>query len=272
MFVPSKVAARIAQGIKKFQPIVDAAKSSDVNESDTVLLLTGILSEILGYDKYADITTELAIRGTYCDLAIKAGDKICFLLEAKAIGMDLKEAHVKQAVDYAANKGIEWVVLSNGVTWKIFRVLFEKPIQNILFIEIDFLKLNHKSNGDIERFFILSKEAVCRSSFEHFYTQKQATSRFIIGNIILSDGVIVAIRKEIRSIFPDIKVGAEEISNVIKKEVLRREIIEGDESDEAIKKITKATRKRGKIKADQQPQQPKPAETHTEIQVAEESK
>jgi hypothetical protein len=272
MLVPSKVAARISQGLKKFQPIVDAAKSSDVNESDTVLLLTGILSEILGYDKYTDITTELAIRGTYCDLAIKTGGKICFLLEAKAIGMDLKEAHIKQAVDYAANKGIEWVVLSNGVTWKMFKVLFEKPIQNILFMEIDFLKLNHKSNGDIERFFVLSKEAVCKSSFEHFYTQKQATSRFIVGNLILTDGVIVAIRKEIKSIFPEIKVGIDEIINVIKKEVLRREIIEGDESNEAIKKISKATRKREKVKADQQPQQTQPAETHAETQVTEDSK
>jgi len=27
--------------------------------------------------------------------------------------------HVKQAVDYAANEGISWVVLSNGAVWRL---------------------------------------------------------------------------------------------------------------------------------------------------------
>jgi hypothetical protein len=37
MAVPAKVASRIAAGLKKFQPILEAAKSRDVNESDTVV-------------------------------------------------------------------------------------------------------------------------------------------------------------------------------------------------------------------------------------------
>lgn len=70
--LPQKIATRIADGLKRFQPIVESARVRDVNESDTVVLLTGILSEILGYDKYSDITTELSIRGTYCDLALRS--------------------------------------------------------------------------------------------------------------------------------------------------------------------------------------------------------
>ena len=72
--IPQKVQSRITEGLKKFQPIVESAKIRDVSESDTVVMLTGILSDILGYDKYLDITTELAIRGTYCDLALKIND------------------------------------------------------------------------------------------------------------------------------------------------------------------------------------------------------
>ena len=35
---------------------------------------------------------------------------------------------MKQAVDYAANQGIEWVALTNGNIWRVFRVIFAKPI------------------------------------------------------------------------------------------------------------------------------------------------
>ena len=50
------------------------------------------------------------------------------LIEVKAIGMDLKAAHVKQAVDYAANKGVDWVLLTNGVSWRVYHIVFAKPI------------------------------------------------------------------------------------------------------------------------------------------------
>lgn len=252
----NKIAARISDGLKRFQPIVESAKSRDVNESDTVVLLTGILSEILGFDKYTDITTELSIRGTYCDLALKIDGKFCFLLEAKAIGIELKDNHIKQAVDYAANKGIEWVLLSNAVSWKVFKIVFAKPINHILVLELDFLKLNHKNSNDIEALFTLSKEAVAKSSLDEHFTQKQATSRFVIGTIVCSDAVISAIRKELKNLFPDIKVSSEEISKVVIHEVLRREIVEGDESDEAQKKITRASKKREKEKGDRDTTKP----------------
>jgi hypothetical protein len=38
--VSAKVAQRIGAGIKKFQPILAAAKARDVNESDTVVIVT----------------------------------------------------------------------------------------------------------------------------------------------------------------------------------------------------------------------------------------
>lgn len=56
--VPSKVAARLSAAIKRFQPIVASAKSRDAKEkeSDTVIVVTDMLSEVFGYDKYSQIT------------------------------------------------------------------------------------------------------------------------------------------------------------------------------------------------------------------------
>ena len=65
---PKKVAERIAAGIKRYQPILESAKSRDVGESDTVTIVTDMLADVFGYDKYAEVTSEFSICGTYCDL------------------------------------------------------------------------------------------------------------------------------------------------------------------------------------------------------------
>ena len=246
--IPQKIQSRISDGLKKFQPIVESAKIRDVSESDTVVMLTGILSDVLGYDKYVDITTELAIRGTYCDLALKINDKISLLIEAKAVGIDLKEQHVKQVVDYAANKGIEWVILTNSVSWRVYKVIFSKPIQNILVCDIDFLKLRPKAIQDIEIMFLLSKEAVAKNSLDEYFTQKQATNKFMIGNLLSEESVLNTLKKELKQIFPDIKVTNDEIRTVLVSDVIKREILEGESSDEAKKKIAKANKRKEKLK------------------------
>src|SRR3972149_4974647 len=109
---PSKIASRITSGIKNYQPIINSAKSRDINESDTVIIVTDMLNDIFGYDKYADVSSEHAIRGTYCDLARKVDGSLAMLIEVKAIGLEQEHQYVQQAVDYADNQGVEWVILT----------------------------------------------------------------------------------------------------------------------------------------------------------------
>jgi predicted type IV restriction endonuclease len=96
-----------------------------------------MLADIFGFAKYSEITSEYVIRGTFVDLAIKLDSTVYMLIEAKAIGLDLKESFTKQAVDYAANQGVEWVVLTNGVVWQIYKVSFGKTIGQELVIAIN---------------------------------------------------------------------------------------------------------------------------------------
>lgn len=98
MAISKKVADRITGNLKKFQTILSDAKNRDISESDTVVILADMLAELLGYKKYIEITTEFAIRGTYVDLAVKVGEDVRFLLEAKAINIELKDNHIKQAI------------------------------------------------------------------------------------------------------------------------------------------------------------------------------
>ena len=50
--LPSKVQLRLVSGIKKFQGILNTAKTKDINESDTVVIITDILTELFGYRKF----------------------------------------------------------------------------------------------------------------------------------------------------------------------------------------------------------------------------
>ena len=53
------------------------------------MIVTDMLAEVFGYDKYADVTAEYAIRGTYCDLATKLDGTVQALVEVKAIGLEV---------------------------------------------------------------------------------------------------------------------------------------------------------------------------------------
>jgi hypothetical protein len=241
--VPAKVASRIALGIKRFQPILSAAKSRDVGESDTVTIVVDMLAEIFGYDKYSEITSEHAIKGTYCDLATKIDGTLQMLIEVKAIGLDLKDPHVKQVIDYAANQGVDWVVLTNGIFWRVYKVTFAKPISQELVVEIDFMALNSKNAKDVESIYLFCKEGWIKSVLGEYHTQKQALNRFFLGALILSDPVLALIRRELRRLSPNVRIETEEIKSVLAAEVLKREVMECEQAEKAQKKIAKLASK-----------------------------
>ncbi len=170
-------------------------------------------------------------------------------VEVKAIGLDLKEARVKQAVDYAASQGVDWVVLTNGLIWRVFKVTFSKPIVAEVVIEIDFGALNAKSQKDLESLYLFCKEGWVKSVLGEYHSQKQALSRYYIGNMILSDPIMQVLRRELRRIFPDVRIEVEEIQSVLTSEVLKREVLEGEKADDARKRIAKSMNKLAKEKA-----------------------
>ena len=91
------------------------------------MIVTDMMAELFGYENIVKLQRNLLLRGTYCDLATKIEGKFQMLIEVKAVGIDLKESHIKQAVDYASNKGIEWVALTNANNWKVSKSIFSKP-------------------------------------------------------------------------------------------------------------------------------------------------
>lgn len=241
--IPKKVTERLIAGIKKYQPILASAKARDVGEADTVTIIKDMLADVFGYDKYSEVTSEFSIRGTFCDLAIKTDGALQTLIEVKAIGLDLKDPHVKQAIDYAANQGVDWVLLTNGMCWRVYHLTFSKPIEQELVVSIDFSTLNTRSENDIELLYLWCKEGWQRSVLDEYNTQKQALSRFFVGAMLQTDPVLEVIRRELRRISPDVRIDIEQIKSVLADEVIKRDVLEGEKADDARKKIARAASK-----------------------------
>ena len=260
MAVSKSVAARLAAGLKRFQPVLSAARARDVNESDTSLIVTDVMAEIFGYDKYSELTRELCIRGTFCDLATRVEGKFQTIIEVKAIGLDLKDAHVKQAVDYAANQGIEWVVLTNGIAWRVYRVIFGKPIDSELVLDIDVLQLDPKSEQDIAALYLLSRESMLKSGLYAYHDHLQATNKFYLAAVMLSEPVLDTARRELRRL-SDVLIGEEELRQALVTEVLKREVTEGDRAESARRKVQRSAGKslRAKRASSEEPSPSRPA-------------
>ena len=88
------------------------------------------------------------------------------------------EFSVKQAVDYATNQGVDWVILTNGIIWKVFKILFTKPIEHELLYEFNFQLLNPKDEEHLDMLFMIAKESWTKSLLGDFHAQKQVVNKF----------------------------------------------------------------------------------------------
>ncbi len=249
--IPAKVKDRLVAGLKKFQPILRKAKDKDINESDTVTIITDIFSDVLGYDKYSEITSEYVVKKTFCDLAIEIDQKVTLLIEIKAAGLALKDDYIRQAVDYGSNAGIDWIVLTNGIHWKIYRVIFSKPVVHELIYEFHFAELNSKKQSDLEMLFYICREAMAKTSgilLSELAVQRQVLNHFFVGQLLLTEPMLDALRKLLRKMAPDVKTTNAELGEILETSVIKRDVFDGDRSDEAKKRIRKYERSLEKTK------------------------
>lgn len=240
--IPLKAKKRLTSAVPKFKKILAQAKGRDINESDTVTIITDMLEEVFGFDKYSEITREYAINGTYCDLAIKNGKKIEYLIEVKAIGIDLRSKHLKQAVNYAAEEGVTWVVLTNGEDWEVHKVTVKGKVTNEQVFRFSFQELNLKKQDHIDMLFSLCKRGVEKDLIDDFYQYKQSVNRYSVGALLMSEPALNLIRKELRRLNDGIKVSTEELAMMLEHEILKRDLIDSEEARKAKKQVAKQKR------------------------------
>lgn len=248
--IPKKVQARFSSTVKSFQDIIQQSIVRDINETDTVTIIKDVFSDCFGYDKYKDVTSEFAVKTTYCDLAIKIDGEPKLLVEVKSVGTNLKDIHINQAVNYASHSGIEWVILTNAKTWKLYKIEFKNAVVSTLITEFDFTELQLNDDNSKQLLYLLSKEAIKKASLDDFYKQHKATSKYLIGALLLSDPVLNTIKRELKRIHKDVKLDNDSLKDLLKQDVFKREIIESEEIKMERRKVKKASNKKiKKIKA-----------------------
>jgi len=246
--IPKRSQDRIKEGIKVFQKIVPTLINRDVSEADTVTVVKDMLSIVFGYDKYIELTSEQQIRGTFCDLAVKLDGKIKYLIEVKAAAIPLNHVHLRQAVNYGANQGIEWIVLTNSDEWILYRVKFAQPID---FEEVSRLKITEidiRREEDLRKLFLFCREAIAEGAMDLYHKQARLFNNYTVAQILLSDSIISAIRKEFKKLFADMKVEQEDILTILKDGILKRDVLDSDKAIEASKLVKKEQRKQEKKK------------------------
>lgn len=242
--VSKRFLERAKANLRRYQKILEHARARDVNESDTVVIVTDFLADVLGYDKYEDVTREVAVRATFVDLAIKREGQLQFLIEVKSAGAELRDTHLQQALNYGANQGVEWILLTNGIEWQAHRIRFEQPIATDLVFTLNLLDPAAKPAQLMERLFLISKEAGGDTELGKFFKHQEATSRFVVAQVLLAPPTLALVRRQLRMLFPGLAVDETHLSELLRTEVLKRDVLDGEKAAAAVKVVKRLARKR----------------------------
>lgn len=236
-----KAKDRIKKSLPKIKRLVDKGKLEDYKEADTRKIVSFAL-ECLGWDSFENITAEQMIGSRYADYVVKTDDEQVFVVEVKQIGLKLKETHLNQARQYAVDEGIDWIVLTNGDEWQVYRTTLEGkiPVTKLVFkisISDDSMKPAQKT----ELLYLLSEEANRKKEIEGYYDKRVALSAENLADHILGDDVINKLRVSIKNSTGQ-RLQNSEIAKALVLRLFREDKITEDHR-KAIKKMERMEKK-----------------------------
>lgn len=170
---------------------------SKLDESATRIMTNSFLTEILGYKELEEIKTEYRIRGEYADYIIQLKRKKHFVVEVKSIEIDINEKHLRQSLSYAANEGIDWILLLNGREIQLYRVNFGKPVTTTLIYKLDLMESNDLKKAP-ELLCNLTKIAVERGELETFWKRTNALNPANLSKLLYSEEIVKRLRNDLK--------------------------------------------------------------------------
>jgi len=170
---------------------------NDLDESATRLMVNSLLTEVLGYKELDEIKTEYRIRGEYADYVIQLARKKHFVVEVKSIQLDLTEKHLRQSVNYAANEGIDWIILTNGKQIELYKVLFEKPINSRKIFDFDIS--NKEDFKKMSEFLVyITRKSVEKNELADFWKRFEALEAVQLSKNLYDTEVVKFLKKVLK--------------------------------------------------------------------------
>ena len=211
----------ISEEVDRVIPLLMDSFAKKDNESDTRLIINSMIQHVLGYDLLADVKTECNIQGKKADYILSVDGREVIVVEAKRIGMNLKDNQIYQAAAYGAYTGIKWVILTNAVLWQLYRISTGgEKIENSLIFTIDLL--DGLDSRESEYFYLISKDGMSRSNLlENLWEKIKILSEDNIISAILSDEVIAKIRTALVKQTGYRKITNEEIKQFMEENIFK---------------------------------------------------
>lgn len=191
---------RVTAGLKKLTKPTVMLKEKDAAEADTRHLVTDILVDVLGYDKYENLTAEFSVKGDWADYGIRIDKQLVAFVEVKRISQKLSASHLKQVESYALREGVQWAILTNAQVWQAYQVVAVKGQQSevTLVFEVDILDENLKPGVKTDLMFLVSREGLTKGRLAEYLSAQNAISPRTLRPILLSNDVLDTVRREIK--------------------------------------------------------------------------
>jgi hypothetical protein len=227
---------KLLNSLKNYNKKFLKGKPEELDESGTRLMINFFLTDILGFASIEEVKTEYMIRGTYADYVIQTKGVRHFLVEVKSLSLSLSDKHLRQAINYGANEGIEWALLTNGKQFDFYKILFQKPIESRLVFSIDLCDpLNLKNCVELIQF--LHKDSVTARGLEQLWNKTVALDPKNVAGLLYTQPVINFIRKTLNKKYK-VKFTESEIEHSINR-IVNEEIHIDDVKHIRIRKTKK---------------------------------
>lgn len=216
---------KLLANLKSFQKKYFGKKQlGELDESGTRLLVNDLLNSVLGFEAIEEIKTEYMIKGTYADYVIQVKGKRHFLVEVKALSFELSDKHLRQAINYGANEGIDWAVLTNGRNLELYRILFNKPIESKLVFKLD-LGDTSQAKAIVDNLQYLHRDSVSKRGLEFLWNRFSALETYTIAGLLFGASVVNFLRRELKKKFKS-KFEEKEVKDALTNVICQPVILE----------------------------------------------
>jgi predicted transport protein len=128
--------------LQQSQSKLDRFRKDGLKETPTRVIFVDPLLDALGWNVKDPDEVQLeypTVDGKSVDYALKLDCKTVMLVEAKPLTDSLTDVKdITQTTGYAANDGIVWCILTNGVRWRVYRSIEQCPAPEKLMFEVSY--------------------------------------------------------------------------------------------------------------------------------------
>lgn len=198
-----KLDPAVRKAIRESQKMINELAREDGNEAETRRRVERMFESLMGYDVFAHITREHAVRGSgdtdHCDFAVvldKNSQVPVIFIELKRVGLNLQQKHLKQAAGYAINAGCEWIILTNSRDWRLYHISFGKPPETQL---IESWNLLEDDTAKIAACFEkVGYRSVKRGHLDLLWQKRNVLTARNLLSVILGEDGLKLIRRELK--------------------------------------------------------------------------